>query len=119
MPRHIKQAALACQQEEADAKVRNTVETIIAALGDIGDDRLDRAPDLGVGFFLLTSQRRLFDVPRHASSYSMTSSAVASSSCGTVRPRALAVLRLITSSNLVACTTGKSAGLFPLRIRPT
>ena len=26
--------------------------------------------------------------------------------------------RLITNSNLVACTTGKSAGLAPLRMRP-
>ena len=33
-------------------------------------------------------------------------------------PSALAVLRLITNSNLVDCTTGRSAGLSPLRIRP-
>src|SRR5260370_38842551 len=31
-------------------------------------------------------------------------------------PRALAVWRLMTSSNLVACSTGRSAGLAPLRI---
>ena len=37
----------------------------IAALGDIGDDGLNRAPDLGIGFFLLAGQRRPFDVPRH------------------------------------------------------
>ena len=42
----------------------------------------------------------------------------ASSVGGTVRPSALAVLRLITSSNVVGCVTGKSAGLLPLRIRP-
>jgi hypothetical protein len=35
--------------------------------------------------------------------YSITSSAVASSDDGTVRPSVLAVLRLITSSNLVGC----------------
>jgi hypothetical protein len=46
--------------------------------------------------------------------YSITSSAVASSVSGMVRPRALAVLRLIASVNLVACTTGRSAGLAPL-----
>src|SRR5947209_1494508 len=34
----------------------------------------------------------------------------------TVSPRALAVLRLMTSSNLVGCSTGKSAGLAPLSI---
>jgi hypothetical protein len=36
-------------------------------------------------------------------SYSITSSAVASSEGGMVIPRALAVLRLITNSNLVGC----------------
>src|SRR5262245_50822757 len=48
--------------------------------------------------------------------HSITSSARASSDGGTSMPRALAVLRLITSSNFVACSTGKSAGLAPLRI---
>ena len=43
--------------------------------------------------------------------YSITWSARASSDCGIVRPRALAVLRLTTSSNFVGCTTGRSAGL--------
>ena len=51
--------------------------------------------------------------------YSMTSSAIAISDGGTSRPSALAVLRLSTSSNLVDCTTGRSAGFSPLRIRPT
>src|SRR5262249_49347418 len=46
----------------------------------------------------------------------MISSARTSSDCGIVKPRALAVLRLITSSNLVGCSTGRSAGLAPLRI---
>src|SRR5262249_47566376 len=51
--------------------------------------------------------------------YSITSSAVAISDCGTVRPSALAVLRLIMKSNLVGCSTGRSAGLAPLRILST
>ena len=51
--------------------------------------------------------------------YSITSSAVASSVGGTVRPNALAVFRLMTNSNLVGCTTGRSPGLSPLRIRPS
>ena len=38
---------------------------------------------------------------------------VRSRAAGTVRPNALAVLRLITSSSLVACSTGRSAGLAP------
>src|SRR5205823_3096179 len=50
--------------------------------------------------------------------HSMTSSARCSSDCGTVRPSALAVFRLITSSNLVGCSTGRSAGLAPFRIFP-
>src|SRR5262249_33469045 len=53
-----------------------------------------------------------------AAFHSMTSSARASSVAGISRPRALAVGRLMTSSNLVDCTTGSSAGLSPLRTRP-
>src|SRR6516164_9740748 len=44
----------------------------------------------------------------------MTSSAVASSVSGMVRPRALAVLRLMVSSTLVDCCTGRSEGFSPL-----
>src|SRR5262249_23182247 len=51
--------------------------------------------------------------------YWITSSARSSSDGGIVRPSALAVLRLMTSSNLVGCSTGKSAGLAPLRILST
>jgi hypothetical protein len=51
--------------------------------------------------------------------YSITSSACAISVAGTVRPSALAVLRLMTNSNLVGCWTGKSEGLAPLRILST
>src|SRR5262249_34733059 len=50
--------------------------------------------------------------------HSITSSAMASSLSGIWRPSALAVLRLITSSNLVGCSTGNSAGFAPLRILP-
>src|SRR5262249_222951 len=46
--------------------------------------------------------------------HSMTSSARASSEDGTVRPSVLAVLRLISSSNLVGCSTGRSPGFVPL-----
>jgi hypothetical protein len=52
-------------------------------------------------------------------SYSITSSARTSKEGGTVRPSALAVLRLITNSNLVGCSTGRSEGLVPLRILST
>jgi hypothetical protein len=50
--------------------------------------------------------------------YSIASSARASNESGTVRPSALAVFRLMYIATLVACCTGRSAGLSPLRIRP-
>jgi hypothetical protein len=50
-----------------------------------------------------------------ATPYSITSSAAASSVGGTVRLSILAVSALMTSSILLACTTGRSAGLAPLR----
>src|SRR5215472_5705357 len=53
-----------------------------------------------------------------AAFHSITSSAATSSLSGTVRPSVLAVWWLITSSSLVDCTTGRSAGLAPLRTRP-
>ena len=46
--------------------------------------------------------------------YSITSSARASSDGGKVRPSDFAVLRLMTSSNLIGCSTGISAGGVPL-----
>src|SRR5262249_3909234 len=54
-----------------------------------------------------------------ATPHSITSSASASSRSGTLRPSALAVFRLITSSNLVGCWTGRSDALAPLRILST
>src|SRR5262249_7235155 len=48
-----------------------------------------------------------------------TSVAWASTDWGIVSPSCWAVLRLITKSNLVGCSTGRSAGLAPLRILST
>src|SRR5262245_31012142 len=48
--------------------------------------------------------------------HSITSSARASTEDGRSRPSAFAVLRLMTSSYLEGCSTGRSAGLAPLRI---
>src|SRR5262245_63262446 len=53
--------------------------------------------------------------PRH----SITPSARASKIGETSKSKALAVLRLTTNSNLVPCSTGKSAGFAPLRILST
>src|SRR5262249_21453960 len=51
--------------------------------------------------------------------HSIPWSARASRDGGPSRPSALAVLRLIVSSYLVGCCTGRSAGFAPLRIRWT
>src|SRR5262249_51867318 len=51
--------------------------------------------------------------------HSITLSARASSVAGTSMPSARAVTRLITKSNLVGCSTGRSAGSAPRRILST
>src|SRR5262249_2017484 len=51
--------------------------------------------------------------------HSITSSARVSSVGGTVMPSALAVIRLTARSNLVGCSTGKSAGFAPRRTLST
>src|SRR5216683_1967120 len=56
---------------------------------------------------------------RCACGHSITSSARISIACGIAKPSALAVFRLMTSSNLFGCSTGRSAGLAPLRILST
>jgi hypothetical protein len=55
---------------------------------------------------------------QHRGVYSITSSARASSAEGTSMPSALAVGKLITSSNLVGSWIGRSPGFSPLRMRP-
>jgi hypothetical protein len=52
--------------------------------------------------------------PSAAVGYWITSSARHNSDGGIVRPSALAVLRLISRSNFVDCSTSRSAGLAPL-----
>ena len=51
--------------------------------------------------------------------YSITSSARPSTDGGIVSLSAFAVLRLMTSSNLLGCSTGRSPGLAPFRILST
>src|SRR5262245_7335088 len=62
-----------------------------------------------------TAEQRDEFAPLH----SITSSASASSVGGISTPNAFAVARLITRSNLVASSTGRSPGFSPVRIRPT
>src|SRR5205823_6485912 len=52
-------------------------------------------------------------------SYSITSSARASSDAGRVKPNALAFCSLMNSSNLVGCSTGSSVGFASFRILST
>src|SRR6516162_3328806 len=49
--------------------------------------------------------------------HSITSSAMPRTVAGTVRPSALAVLRLMINEYFVGYWTGRSAGLAPLRMR--
>ena len=51
--------------------------------------------------------------------YSITWSASNCIEDGTLRPNALAVFILMTSSNLVGCSTGRSAGFAPFSILST
>src|SRR5262245_9635701 len=54
-----------------------------------------------------------------ASPHSITSSARTRRPVGTVMPSVSAVFKLMVRSNFVACSTGRSPGLSPLRMRPT
>src|SRR5262249_40973371 len=54
-----------------------------------------------------------------AALHPITSSAMARTDAGISKLSALAVLRLMSSSNRAGCSTGKSAGFAPLRILST
>ena len=96
---------------------------------EVVGDKLDSRPDRLVGVGAAEHQLGHGSLPGHTAvnvgsftgfrAYSITSSARASTDGGTVRPSALAVLRLMTSSYLVGACTGRSAGFSPLRIRST
>src|SRR5262249_25360201 len=59
-----------------------------------------------------TAEKREELAPPH----SITSSARCRNASGMVRPSTFAVVRLMTRSNLVGCSTGMSAGLVPRNI---
>src|SRR5205814_1708322 len=56
---------------------------------------------------------------RNRNHHRITSSALTSIACGIVMPSAMAALRLITSSNFVGCSMGRSPGFAPLSILST
>jgi hypothetical protein len=104
----------ACRSARAVGDVRR----LVWRGGDAGDLELRPLPEQEQAARPRSSGssgRAKADIP----DYSMTSSARAETVGGTVRPRIFAVLRFSTSSNLVGCMTGRSAGFSPLRIRPT
>src|SRR6516225_5712543 len=98
---------------------RRQAGPIFGVVGGSGHEHTDAPRPLA----LLRAQRER-PSGRHATKkrdefawpHSITSSARCCKNKGTSRPSALAVLRLTTSSNLVGCSTGRSAGLAPLRI---
>src|SRR5271167_2847008 len=59
--------------------------------------------------------RGILSVPAH----SITSSASSTNVSGSFKPRCSAVFKLMTSSKVVGCSTGRSAGLAPFRILST
>ena len=94
-----------CEGQPADAPLRKPITGIAGCCARAATGHAAAAPPSSV----MNSRR----------CHSITSSARASSVGGTSRPSAFAVLRLITSSNLVGFCTGRSAGFSPLRMRST
>src|SRR5262245_2331347 len=113
---HVPALDVACLIEGAAKRGRGTCHAIGRAAVDKGDDwhrRLLRARRQRQRGRRAAEQRNELAPP-----HSITSSAMARSDGGTARPSIRAVSALMTSSNLVACTTGKAAGFSPLRMRP-
>ena len=75
------------------------------------------SPETGQCPFSAT--KRLMHRSKQHGYSSITVSALVSSAGGTMRPSALAVLRLITNSYLTGAWTGSSLGFSPLRMRST
>jgi hypothetical protein len=89
-------------------------KTVVLAYGK--SRVLARRPDTRREFCLRRLSSR---APGGARVYLSTSSAWKRSVGGMVRPRAWAVFRLMTSSNLVGWCTGRSPGVAPFRILST
>jgi hypothetical protein len=106
-------------------------ESLKPPMSQLGQSRQTNTPDEFAAYPLYL-QLRLYrwtatnrrEVPERDSCtaanalFQITSSASASSVGGISRLSAFAVLILITSSNLLACITGRSEGFSPLRMRP-
>ena len=91
-------------------------------MSDLGHSRLPHISSTSALASIADIERAGSERPPSAdsghSSYSMTSSARVNIRGEIVKPIAFAVLRLSTNSKLVPMTTGRSAGLSPLKISP-
>jgi hypothetical protein len=103
--------------------LRQRFSSLTGALPKSSRSESPAEPDHHIARFCAPARNRLHSRAAEqrdelAAFHSITSSAIASTPGGIVRPSVLAVLRFITSSNLVGCNTGRSAGFSPLRMRP-
>jgi hypothetical protein len=99
-----------------------TNSTLISALSFCTCHAGENAPHgvcAGNGRFLTTRSTTITPGSFPADIYLMISSASIKRCGGIVIPSACAVLRLITSSNLVGCSTGRSPGFAPFKILST
>jgi hypothetical protein len=102
---------------ESDSRQRRLGRVLINFATSASLPKADMGADIILRRFVPKSCRE--QVQQHSvqkETYSITSSARASSVGGISRPNALAVWRLMTNANLVDCCTGRSAGFAPLRI---
>ena len=98
---------------------RSWVSLLAAALGGKAKRKEHSAKSKTVIFFFMFFSLFSFNSLLAPRTHLITLSARNSTDCGIVRLSAFAVLRLITNSNFIGCSTGKSAGLAPLRILST
>src|SRR5882757_5300478 len=103
---------LGADSEEKHEPASDIDTVVVDSLKALDPKRPIREADIP----LRTRYVRFVPKPEVSGPYSNTSSARASSDGEMSIPRALAVLRFTTSSNLVGCSTGKSAGFAPLKI---
>src|SRR6516225_6200983 len=104
-------------------EVAHPAHEFLANLIVVRGSRSDVSDARGLGRLLRARRERPHDrraaeqrdevAASHLRGHSITSSARASSVGGTERPGIRAVWALMTSSNLLDCTTGSSAGLGP------
>jgi hypothetical protein len=91
-----------------DLTVQSSIDAVLSAEAAFTSRRASSASPRAAGARWSAARR-----------YSITWSARANTDCGMLSPSALAVFRLMTNSNVVGCSIGRSRGLAPLRILST